>query len=206
MVSEKIDGTNASVFIPQPEEADKYARKVMAGSRNRWLEPGDDNYGFAAWVEMHWEELLQLGPGHHFGEWWGKGIQRNYGMTERRFSLFNVAKWSDPNARPSVCHVVPVLYTGPFYTTMVDVIISALREKGSVAAPGFMDPEGIIIYHTAANYLFKKTVKGDEMGKSQESHVRAEPKEPKVRHKGDRRQAQLPIDFPDRRKQPHVYK
>ena len=37
-----------------------------------------------------------------------------------------------------------------------------LKERGSQAAPGFMDPEGIIVYHTAANQYFKQTFDFDE--------------------------------------------
>ena len=64
IVTEKIDGTNAQVFITDDGD-------VMAGSRTRWIYPGDDNFGFAAWVQEHRDELLTLGPGQHFGEWWG---------------------------------------------------------------------------------------------------------------------------------------
>jgi hypothetical protein len=62
--------------------------------------------------EEHRDDLLTLGPGRHFGEWWGAGIQRRYGLTEKRFSLFNVTRWGE--ARPACCHVVPTLYRGPF--------------------------------------------------------------------------------------------
>jgi hypothetical protein len=32
--------------------------------------------------------------------------------------------------------------------------------------PGFMDPEGIVVYHVAANQMFKVTLKGDDAPKS----------------------------------------
>lgn len=207
IISEKIDGTNASVFIPPPEDAHLFARKILAGSRTRWIEPGDDNFGFAAWVEENWEELLQLGPGHHFGEWWGLGIQRGYGLTERRFSLFNVGRWWDwHNAAgtfetppegmervPGCCRVVPVLCRGPFSNTSVDVALDDLRQGGSHAAFGFMDPEGIMVYHTAAGQLFKKTLKGDEEGKHAEAHPKKEraPKAPRDPNVGGRRKANV---------------
>ncbi|KKK97207.1 hypothetical protein LCGC14_2655100, partial [marine sediment metagenome] len=35
----------------------------------------------------------------------------------------------------------------------------------SLAAPGFKEPEGIIIYHIAANQMFKKTFDHDEKHK-----------------------------------------
>jgi hypothetical protein len=53
---------------------------------------------------------------------------------------------------------------GPFDTACVEAL-AALEEKGSVAAPGFMKPEGIVIFHTAANLYFKKTLEKDEMPK-----------------------------------------
>lgn len=161
VITEKLDGTNAQVFI------DEDGVTIRAGSRNRWLTPGDDNFGFAGWVERNRDELLQLGPGRHFGEWWGSGIQRRYGLTggDKRFSLFNTGRWSDPNVRPSCCGVVPVLYAGVFNDQAVEETLAALRDNGSAAAPGFMNPEGIVVYHSASKTLFKKTVKDDHLPK-----------------------------------------
>lgn len=160
VITEKIDGTNGQVYISEDGQ-------IRAGSRTRWLIPGkQDNHGFAAWVEEHKAELLTLGPGRHFGEWWGCGIQRGYGLTEKRFSLFNVRRWVDKEAPPACCHVVPVLYRGHFTTRAIEGILTALQTDGSQAAPGFLDPEGIIIYHVAGGYLFKKTIKNDEAPKS----------------------------------------
>jgi hypothetical protein len=36
-----------------------------------------------------------------------------------------------------------------------------LKCHGSVAAKGFMNPEGVIVYHVAANTSFKKTIEKD---------------------------------------------
>lgn len=157
-VTEKIDGTNAVIFIPPPNEAGQYARKVMAGSRTRWIEPGDDNFGFAKWVDQHWEDLLQLGAGWHYGEWWGQGIQRGYGLSEKRFSLFN----PDTRDVPACCGTVPVLYRGTFDTAAISEVVRNLAETGSQAAPGFTRPEGVIVYHHANRTLFKKTIDKDE--------------------------------------------
>ncbi len=46
-----------------------------------------------------------------------------------------------------------------------------LRIRGSVCVPGFMNPEGIVIYHIAGNLLFKKTLVHDDApkGKMDES-------------------------------------
>lgn len=116
----------------------------------------------------HQDELKKLGPGHHFGEWWGSKIQRGYGLDkgDKRFSLFNTTWWT-PDALPACCSVVPVLYQGIFNSHMVDFSVDKLRAEGSQAAPGFMQPEGVVIYHTAANMMFKKTCEKDEQHKSQ---------------------------------------
>jgi hypothetical protein len=78
VITEKIDGTNAQICITEDGQ-------MFVGSRTRWITPEDDNYGFAKWANANREELLRLGPGSHFGEWWGQGIQRKYNMTEKLF-------------------------------------------------------------------------------------------------------------------------
>jgi len=158
IVTEKIDGTNAQIFISE-------AGEIRAGSRNRWITVDDDNYGFAKWVAEHEKELTALGPGRHFGEWWGRGIQRNYSLPERRFSLFNVSRW-DNDDRPACCHVVPTLFRGDFTQQAWSKPLSELAKNGSVASPGFMNPEGIVLFHTAGNFGFKKTIHKDESPKS----------------------------------------
>jgi hypothetical protein len=166
VITEKIDGTNASIWIPEtPDEIAEIApRPFLVGSRNRWITPEDDNYGFARWAYSNADELLKLGPGQHFGEWWGSGIQRGYGLKEKRFSLFNVGRWNEDN-KPACCSVVPVLYKGVFQTPVVDVELARLRTVGSIAAPGFFKPEGVVIFHTAAGVLFKATCENDEKPK-----------------------------------------
>lgn len=168
IVTEKIDGTNAQIYI------DDLGTSIHAGSRNKWISPTDDNAGFAKWVEDNQEELMKLGPGSHFGEWWGQGIQRNYGLKEKRFSLFNVSRWDVPS-RPACCGVVPTLFKGNMNDLIkeaypdasgIDAIMSILEREGSKAAPGFMKPEGIVIFCTAGGQLFKKTLEKDESPKS----------------------------------------
>lgn len=152
IVTEKIDGTNGQIFIQGDE--------MKVGSRNRWLSEDSDNHGFYKWAMENKEELMKLGDGRHFGEWWGQGIQRRYGLGEKRFSLFNTSLWTAENA-PACCHVVPVLWAGNFDDLDVSKVLSDLQEGGSVASPGFKQPEGIIIYHTAGNLYFKKTFEKD---------------------------------------------
>jgi len=208
IVTEKIDGTNGQIVIVEksasPEVTGPFLWEddfcgVMAGSRNRWVTPEKDNFGFARWVQEHAIELLELGPGRHFGEWWGRGIERGYGLKEKRFSLFNVTRWDqgmfhlykwlpwkyrgdespEPvyTHRPDCCDVVPVIWMGIF-PPPVETILRGLIVNGSMAAPGFMNPEGIVIFHIAANFLFKKTIKDDYEGKRNEKIKQPEPPNP----------------------------
>ena len=127
IVTEKIDGTNASIFIGDTDE-------FLVGSRTRWITPEADNMGFARWAMEHKAELIAgLGVGHHFGEWWGSKIQRAYGLVngERRFSLFNVHKWTDDAVRPRCCNVVPILWRGNMDDLRPLEIIEVLAGHGS---------------------------------------------------------------------------
>lgn len=177
IVTEKIDGTNAQIFITDDGQ-------FLTGSRNKWITPEDDNFGFSRWAHENKAELLKLGPGRHFGEWWGLGIQRGYGLQEKRFSLFNVMRWHAPGGKPTVfptdnpkvtketveapacCGVVPILHFGKFSQLEIDWQIRNLATGGSVIAPGFANPEGVVILHLASNALFKVTIEGDEAPKS----------------------------------------
>jgi hypothetical protein len=160
VITEKLDGTNAQVFVADDGT-------VRAGSRNRWISPEADNFGFAGWVAKHADELRALGPGRHYGEWYGVGIQRGYGLTERRFALFNTGRWSDAAERPACCDAVPVLYAGQFTTDAVESAVDSLRAGRTVAVPGFMRPEGVIIFLTAARALHKVLLENDDISKSE---------------------------------------
>lgn len=182
VITEKIDGTNAQIHIaddlaPFTLQSGRGVVPFMVGSRNRWIFPENDNFGFAKWAYENADELLKLGPGRHFGEWWGAGIQRRYGLgatNERRFSLFNSGRWTGDNPPPACCLVVPILYAGPFDTAAIDGVLEGLRRSGSVAAPGFMDPEGIVIYHEASRQLFKVTLDDDAVPKSLAAKAKAQ--------------------------------
>lgn len=172
VVTEKIDGTNGVIHISD-------AGDFLVGSRSQWITPEKDNHGFARWAMEHRAELMQLGPGTHYGEWWGAGIQRRYGLTEKRFSLFNVGRWVDSHTggvgdlrgkqevAPQCCHVVPTLMLWTFDTAKIDDAIADLQAHGSYAAPGFMQPEGVVVFHTANSTLFKKTIEKDDEWKGQ---------------------------------------
>jgi len=196
VVTEKIDGTNAQICIIKAREPvdsdgcidawleDDDMFFMYAGSRNKWISPDDDNYGFAKWAQENRIELRKLGAGQHFGEWWGRGIQCNYGLEERRFSLFNTIRWCRHNKEPKLisknnpkiyklqdilpecCDLVPVLHDGEFDEKAINYCISYLKGYGSQAAPGFKKPEGIVVYHEASNTMFKKTIEKDDSSKS----------------------------------------
>jgi hypothetical protein len=168
VITEKIDGTNGCIFVGDDFSIHAGSRTLHAGSRTRWITPEDDNFGFAAWVRDNSVDLAAfLGPGFHYGEWWGSGIQRGYGYKkgERFFSLFNTGRWSGHSERPTCCGVVPILYEGLFSTAEVDACLERLVSYGSLAAPGYMRPEGVIVFHAAANSCFKKTVDKDDVSK-----------------------------------------
>jgi len=191
VITEKIDGSNGQLYIQthaefeaaHPEVLDlchRYEESYIqddtyimhVGSRKRWLGPRktEDHFGFYKWAEEHFAELcLGLGSGRHYGEWWGQGIQRNYGLNNKRFSLFNTHRWGDDAVRPECCHVVPIIGTGDVFDTVaIDLALTLLKVGGSHAAPGFARPEGVVVFHTHGNLLFKKTIENDELSKYQQ--------------------------------------
>jgi hypothetical protein len=196
VVTEKVDGTNGLVEIRRFSMAEanlpgvtvfddsNAAYRVSAGSRNRWLSPENDNFGFARWVWDKAEALLPLGEGKHYGEWFGKGIQSGYGLDEKRFALFNVNRWFDarnpgetlsyqeyfPKAQqaPSIVTAVPVIAigNGRDINSTVEYALHTLESEGSIIAPGFMKPEGVVVWHEAAQAYFKATIHNDDQPKS----------------------------------------
>lgn len=198
VITEKIDGTNAGVGILPIEEIDRVYPEgapefaeildqniisdvtvggqrygLYAQSRNKLLSLQFDNAGFARWVrDNDWELAKHLGAGLHFGEWWGSGIQRAYGLKngEKRFSLFNTRRHKNPytyEQSGGVLQAVPVLYEGPMDQEMIEAALSRLRTEGSIAMPGFMNPEGICIFHTSSGTVSKVTLDNNDAGKWQ---------------------------------------
>lgn len=186
IVTEKIDGTNSAVIIQELDvdgpatyrlgvtERDGVLYEIAAQSRNRLITPGkqSDNYGFASFVQENAEQLFELlGPGRHFGEWWGQGIARKYGMDCREFSLFNTERYDHLNHSDSAMfdgvrlNTVPVLYSGTFAEAAILQALTDLGDYGSVAAAGFMNPEGICVYHTQSKQVYKVTLDNNDAGK-----------------------------------------
>lgn len=178
IISEKIDGTNSAVVITRLEDDEELPDLAVAEikdesqpfdtyfaigaqSRTRLITVEDDNFGFARWVRDNAEVLFRLlGEGVHFGEWWGSGIQRGYGLPkgERRFSLFNTPRWRDTQFPDGLgVSMVPELYVGDFDTGAITLAMADLYNKGSKASPGFANPEGVVIYHTASRTAYKST-------------------------------------------------
>ncbi|MFD4234287.1 RNA ligase family protein [Streptomyces sp. NPDC058542] len=181
VITEKLDGTNAGLHISEDGQ-------VVAQSRKRIITPDSDNYGFARWAADNAADLAYiLGPGLHFGEWWGQGIQRRYGLDRKMFSVFNTVRWStqkaddegtartpeeramkllaDGSEAALRIGVVPVLYHGMFDGAAITGALQALAKVGSIAAPGFMNPEGICVYHSQTRSVFKVTLDQNDAGK-----------------------------------------
>src|SRR5258705_5548430 len=91
-ITQKIHGTNAQILIEEEiinihdnffytskpfvnVRPGKTIKKITGiGSRSRWLEYDDDNYGFCNFVLENEDEFLKLPAGRYYGEWCGKGI------------------------------------------------------------------------------------------------------------------------------------
>lgn len=144
IITEKLDGTNAQVTVPEDP-----AEPLIVGSRNRFITPGKttDNYGFAQWVADNDTTIRQLPPGTHYGEWWGQGIARKYDMDRKVWSLFRYG--GELPEHPQLSRVPVLLHRQMDFSTAtwgdVNEVIEALRLTGSVAAPGFMQPEGVVM-------------------------------------------------------------
>lgn len=191
VITEKIDGTSGAIGIDfgslehdfvssdleQAVVVDRGGYEVnglhnvalvYAQSRSRIITPAQDNHGFARWVYEHADSLCgDLGEGLHFGEWWGSGIQRGYGLEkgEKRFSLFNTKRWGEAEFKTAGLGVVPVIDSGEFSTLLVRGCLHNLQCNGSYASPGYDNPEGVVVYHTAGDTLFKATIYNDEVPK-----------------------------------------
>jgi hypothetical protein len=168
-ITEKIHGSNAQICVYSDDD-DEGKLKIVAGSRTRWLEPGvSDNYGFGAWVAANSEELISyLGLGRHYGEWYGAGINHGYSLKEKRLVLFNTHRWQQVVAGgkplPARVDLIPVLYQGPFYETVVDECIVRLKREGSILAPGCMKPEGVVVYFHDVDIMRKCVIDPEETG------------------------------------------
>lgn len=185
VITEKIDGTNSALRIERMDQvsttdlgcASQFNAPIAvvdglgiwAQSRSRLIVPGDDNFGFARWVSENAAELVTLfDTGIHFGEWWGNGIQRGYGLPkgDKRFSLFNTAAHQFISEQTDLpIDIAPVLYEGTFSEEEIMSALTILRDHGSRAVNGFMNPEGICIFHSQSRIVQKITLDKNDAGK-----------------------------------------
>lgn len=186
-ITEKGDGSNGGLHIQDGE-------LVGVQSRKRLITPEDDNFGFARWAYSNAEGLARvLGDGTHYGEWMGKGIQRGYGLDEKRFALFNAVRWLEPVrdwvdgswvehkvpdefAQVPGLTVVPELFRGsiepkdPLHPSddglddAVEYALTLLKAEGSRFNPGFDRPEGVVVFFIDSRTGFKVIPKGWEPG------------------------------------------
>lgn len=172
-ITQKIHGTNAQIVIQGPLKmvnatdakltqyrVDNNFYLVRAGSRNRWITPENDNYGFADFVDKNAIELINaLGEGQHFGEWAGPGINSGEGLKEKTLCLFDAYKYLNVNLPKNVT-TVPILYSGELSLGKIEEVMADLKKNGSKLVPGFMRPEGVVV--NTMGTMFKKVFKAEE--------------------------------------------
>ena len=157
-ITQKIHGSNAQIYVFQQEDG---SLDLAVGSRTRWIAPGDDNFGFAEMVYDNKQEFIdKLGPGRHYGEWAGPGINSGEGLTKKTFVLFDHWKYPAERPLPPNTVIVPVLYAGAFDLGKVDEVMNDLRTNGSKLVPGFMAPEGVVVNMKGQRY--KKVFQAEE--------------------------------------------
>lgn len=166
-ITQKIHGSNAQILIEKvsgeliPAEFGFQDYNVFAGSRTRWLNPDDDNYGFCKWVMENRQELIEkLGEGRHFGEWAGPGINTGEGLKEKTLCLFNWRRWEGKEL-PNRVTTVPLLYRGRLSLNIINDVMERLKERGSYLVPRYMKPEGIVV--DIDGQLYKNVFNAEEI-------------------------------------------
>lgn len=157
-ITQKIHGSNGCIRIWQSWSDDAIEInglrwKIVGSKRTGDVSINNDNFGFAAWIDQNKEELIRLlGPGRHYGEWAGPGINSGEGLDKRTFILFNHHLFKPDRPLPDRCKVVPVLYTGAYDTAAISETMAKLKEHGSYLVDGYMRPEGIVINVDGTRY------------------------------------------------------
>lgn len=172
-VTEKINGTNGQILVD-----DEAVQILCVGSRGRPILPDvpaarhpvtgrtvrddagkpvipkqvRDNFGFACQVYQDEEWVAEaLGPGRHYGEWAGPGIQKNpLDLPTRLFFLFSRSDRYDTDGLVFIdwLRLVPELYEGPLDFDQVEMIMDDLLEQGTYVAdagPDARAPEGVVV-------------------------------------------------------------
>lgn len=160
-VTQKLHGTNASIFIFRNEETNEL--DLRTGKRTSFCTPELDNAGFANFVYANKAEIIdKLGEGSHYGEWVGPGVNSSEGLVgEKRFVLFDVLKFQDKQL-PNRVDVVPLLYSGRYSDEKIIEIMDNLKTNGSKYVKGFMRPEGVVIHILGTNIRFKNVFSAEE--------------------------------------------
>ena len=162
IISEKIDGTNSLIEINETN--------VRFGSRNRYISFSDDNAGFANFFkdyEARFEDAAkdittdESYPLRIYGEWFGCGIQRGYGLKDKFFMPFN-SFYSEKLIEYQVPNVIApnIMYTGKFSMEVVDTCMQQLKLNGSGVVKDYKQPEGIVIFFPKYNFRLKETFDG----------------------------------------------
>lgn len=168
VISEKIDGTNGLIEINETN--------VRFGSRNRYISFSDDNAGFANFFrhyEARFEDVAkdiitkepessdESYPLRIYGEWFGCGIQRGYGLKDKFFMPFSffygekLIEYQVPNV------ITPnIMYTGKFSMEVVNTCMQQLKLNGSGVVKDYKQPEGIVIFFPKYNFRLKETFNG----------------------------------------------
>ncbi len=150
-LSEKVDGTQATIVIPTNPEC-----SLQAFSKNGPISVNKDNMGFAKFVLENEVELRKLGPGVHSGEFYGHKINRNYGLKTNKFMLFNAARYEKArmlqdagyHCFPTCVEVETIIednITVHNISNRIAIRHFELLEYGSFHVRGFMRVEGMII-------------------------------------------------------------
>lgn len=175
-ITEKLDGSNGCISFertsliggPKGDDnvlalaptADQGWLAMRVQSRKRFLGDGkaNDNFGFAAWAVENAEQLaVILGEGRHYGEWYGRGIQRGYGLEDRRFALFSPWRYQHvPFQNEGLAlELVPTLET-----TTLDHLSMAISRQLEGLLHGsrvneYPNPEGIVVNIMGVDKPFK---------------------------------------------------
>lgn len=160
IITEKIDGSNGCIIFEENGD-------VHVQSRRRFITPNDrdhptitDNFGFAAWVHENRDELFEFfGPGRHYGEWWGEGIQSNpYEVEGRYFSPFNTSRFQSDaywaGHFPDNVTYVPQLAACQLadLNTTVEWCTKRLQRKGTFLPNSSSEySEGLMVYFPSFN-------------------------------------------------------
>ena len=134
-------------------------RNVRSGKRNQRKDRGNvgnpNLYGALTNLKQYWHE--------------------DFDLEDHAVAIFRIGSHShgtyippeDPNGVALYC--VPVLWAGPWIELTMNgswwwpgKIINQLVKEGSRAVPGYMKPEGIVIFHKASQICFKVTCENDE--------------------------------------------